>query len=461
MNKKIFSSEDRLTGFRLVPLKWLSVSILTLSVATFNTPVRGEATISIAQIVPNLMPSLVNGGQTTPMVPLSAAFDESLVNSPRAANIRAQLGISKAAYAQAYTFPNPSAYYFNDTAQQARQIGASIPIEPPWKFVFRLLLAKSQIKQTDLEIQKSLWLFRNSIRRAYLDAVIARESGETLEDLLILSSNLFSIASRRCDAGDVATLDVDRTQLAMLQAEADLNQAKRKVEQSNQRLSVLLGRSYKSAVDVQKLPQYQLKIEANELLPNFQDAPPDLDSLLADALKNRLDIKVVQQSIAVNEANLRNVAGNTMPNPQLNVGHSYSGNPIGGPATRGFLIGVTQEIPVLNFQQADRARLKAINTQLKREFDSTKNIVTEDVILAYQQMLAARERLAAYQNKILKASNEVARLARRGYEVGQYDITATLAAQQANVQTRLSYLDAVKIYQQSMTDLEQAVGHPI
>jgi outer membrane protein TolC len=182
---------------------------------------------------------------------------------------------------------------------------------------------------------------------------------------------------------------------------------------------------------------------------------------LADALKNRLDIKIVQQSIAVNEANLRNVAGNTMPNPQLNVGHSYSGNPVGGPATRGFLIGVTQEIPVLNFQQADRARLKAINTQLKREFDSTKNIVTEDVILAYQQMLAARERLAAYQNKILKASNEVARLARRGYEVGQYDITATLAAQQANVQTRLSYLDAVKVYQQSMTDLEQAVGHPI
>ncbi|MBP9808947.1 TolC family protein [bacterium] len=371
------------------------------------------------------------------------------------------MGISKAAYAQAYTFPNPSAYYFNDTAQQARQIGASIPIEPPWKFVFRLLLAKSQIKQTDLEIQKSLWLFRNSIRRAYLDAVIARESGETLQDLLTLSSNLFSIASRRCDAGDVATLDVDRTQLAMLQAEADLNQAKRKVEQANQRLSVLLGRSYKSAVDVQKLPQYQLKIEANELLPNFQDAPPDLDNLLADALKNRLDIKIVQQSIAVNEANLRNVAGNTMPNPQLNVGHSYSGNPVGGPATRGFLIGVTQEIPVLNFQQADRARLKAINTQLKREFDSTKNIVTEDVILAYQQMLAARERLAAYQNKILKASNEVARLARRGYEVGQYDITATLAAQQANVQTRLSYLDAVKVYQQSMTDLEQAVGHPI
>ena len=204
MNRKIVFSEVRLPKSRLEPLKWLSISMLAISLATFTTPVRGEATVSIAQIVPNLMPSLVNGGQTAPMVPLSVAFDESLVNSPRAANIRAQLGISKAAYAQAYTFPNPSAYYFNDTAQQARQIGASIPIEPPWKFVFRLLLAKNQIKQADLEIQKSLWLFRNSIRRAYLDAVIARESGETLQDLLTLSSNLFSIASRRCDAGDAA-----------------------------------------------------------------------------------------------------------------------------------------------------------------------------------------------------------------------------------------------------------------
>ena len=51
-------------------------------------------------------------------------------------------------------------------------------------------------------------------------------------------------------------------------------------------------------------------------------------------------------------------------------------------------------------------------------------------------------------------------MARRGYEVGQTDLTATLAAQQANVQTKAAYLEAVRNYQQSLTDLEQAIGHP-
>ena len=52
-------------------------------------------------------------------------------------------------------------------------------------------------------------------------------------------------------------------------------------------------------------------------------------------------------------------------------------------------------------------------------------------------------------------------MARRGYEVGQNDITSTLAAQQANVQIKAAYLDAVRAYQQAFTDLEQAVGHPL
>jgi outer membrane protein TolC len=52
-------------------------------------------------------------------------------------------------------------------------------------------------------------------------------------------------------------------------------------------------------------------------------------------------------------------------------------------------------------------------------------------------------------------------MAKRGYEFGQNDITSTIAAQQANVQTRVNYLDAVRTYQQSLTDLEQAIGHPL
>ncbi|MBX9877248.1 MAG: TolC family protein [Candidatus Obscuribacterales bacterium] len=409
-------------------------------------------------------PALLNVPQESnrqQFTPLSAVFDESLVNSPRAANIRAQLGISRAAYAQALTLPNPSIFVLNDTAQLAKQVGAIVPIEPPWKLAFRLLLARSQVKQVDFEIQRNLWQLRSTVRRAYLDVVMAIESRQTYEDLRQLSEGLVSIAQKRFAADDVAAFDVNRAELAAFQAEADLLQSEKKLDQTKQRLSVIAGRDYKNSISVQHLPQFQLRAEVNELLPDFSKDLPTLDSLIADALKNRLDLKVVRQTLAVNQAGMRTALGNIVPNTQLSAGSSYSGNPPEGPATRGYFIAVTQELPVFNFQQGELARLKAQNIQIKREFESTKNVVTEEVISAYQQLSAARQRVAYFQEKILPTSEKVARMARRGYEVGQNDITATLAAQQANVQTKASYLEAVRSYQQSLTDLEQAIGHPL
>jgi outer membrane protein TolC len=415
-----------------------------------------------ASVDPSIMNMPLQGNsQIGPAVSLSAVFDESLINSPRAANMRAQLGISKAAYAQALTLPNPSFFFLNDTAQLARQVGASIPIEPPWKLAFRLLLAKSQVKQADFEIQRNLWQLRSTVRRAYLDVVMATETRETFEELQKLSSDLLIVAQRRFAAEDVPEFDVTRAELATFQAEADFKQSEKKLAQAKQRLSVLMGRDYNNTVQVQRLPAFQLRIEVNELLPDFTKQLPTLDALISDALNNRLDIKVVRQNIAVNKAAMRSVIANILPNSQLNIGHSYSGNPPEGPATRGYFIGVTQEIPVLNFQQGERARLHAQSVQLQRELESTKNVITEEVISAYQQLSAARERVAYFQEKILVASDKVSKMAKRGYEVGQNDITATLAVQQANVQTKASYLEAIRSYQQALTDLEQSIGHPL
>lgn len=394
-------------------------------------------------------------------VPLSAVFDESLVNSPRAAHIRAQLGITKAAYAYAWTFPNPSFFFLEDTAQRARQTGAAIPLEHPWKLAFRLLLAKSQLKQTDFEIQGDLWQVRNTIRRAYLDVVMATETSDTLAESRRLSSELLLIAQKRFHAGDVAAFDVNRAQLASYQAEADLKQNEKRLLQATQRLSVVMGRTYSNTVQVQRLPKFQLKVERNELLPDFSKEFPSLDSLIQEALRSRMDLKAVQQSIVVNQANIRIARANILPNPQLNVGDSFSGNPPTGPATRGFFIGVTEEVPLLNRQQGDRTRLKAINIQLNRQLEARKNVITEEVVSAYQQQVAARERIAYFQDKILAASDTVVTMAKCGYEVGESDITSTLAAQQANVQAKAAYLDAVRLFQQSLTDLEQAIGHPI
>lgn len=431
-------------------------------------PPIAPSTNSSGSSFPNI--TVPGGSTTSPAMPptlnpvgILEAFDEGLVKSPRAAAARAQMGIAKASMAAAWTLPNPSFLLYNGMrAEQTYQKGVSLNLEPPWKLVTRIIQAKRQIKQADIEIMQSLWTLRSSVRRAYLEAVVSEATYETLQELFDLSDKLLNVAQKRFQAGDVPELDVLKARLATSQAQIDRSQGDRRVMQAKQQLAIILGRSHNQVVDVNKLPTFNLHVEKNDLLPDFDKPVPPLDQFIAEAKKNRLELKLVNQQIAVNEAALKNTYANIIPNTQMNVGASATGNPPTGPKIKnGWFMGFSQELPIGNWQQADIFRLKSTIKQLKMEFTSQENQVIAQVSSAYQKLIAARDRIRAYQEHVLADSNEVARLARRSYEVGQSDITSTLAAQQANIQIRSQYLDAVQDYQQAFADLEQSIGRPL
>lgn len=416
-----------------------------------------------------LPPQVVVPGQTMPaskpqsLIGLVQAFDEALLKHPRVAAIRSQLGIARAQYAQALTLPNPSVtVYQGMRAEQTYQRGASVPIEGPWKLVTRVVVAKAQVRQSDLEIMASLWALRIDVRRAYLETVVATETVQTLSDLKLLSERLLNVAQKRFQAGDVPELDVLKARLATSQSEIDYNQGINRIIQAKQQLNIMLGRPYTAEVDVARLPVLKGKVETSDLLPNFdQQLPPENDFVL-QAMHSRLELKIIKQQERVTHTQIANAVGNIVPNTQLNVGSSVTGNPPQGPKIKhGYYVGLSQEIPVGNFQQGALAGFSAQLKQLRFQTFSKRNEITAEITSAYQKLRAARERIKAYAEHVLDDSNEVARLARRSYEVGQSDITSTLAAQQANIQVRSQYLDAVQAYQQAYADLEQALGKPL
>ncbi len=448
--------------------------VFAKSSKTISSPARAPAVV--AQLSTPFMPGLAPGttpqsdnsasdaiaGDTTASsaFSLNAAFNETLLSSPRAESIRTHLGLSRAGLAQAFTFPNPSIVYFNDTAQKATQLGVSIPIEPPWKLAFRLLLARRQIGQAELEIEKSLWNLRGIVRRAYLQVVLAHEKLDVNQDLFNLSSNLKSIAEKRLSAGDVAGLDAIRADLAVLQANADLDQSRLRLRQLTQRLNVIVGRNHSEELEVHKLPSFKIKVENTELLPDFEKPLPTLKTLILKAQDHRLDVKILKKQMSTNKAALKLAYGNIVPNPQLNVGHSVSGNPPEGPTTKGVFIGVTQEIPVGNMRQGEIARLRAIGKQIDRQIRAQKNVIAEELVVAYQDVQTARNRIESYQKRILDESQKVVQLSQRAYEVGQIDLTTALAAQKANVDVKAQYLEAVNSYQNALTQMEQSTGMP-
>lgn len=429
--------------------------------STTLTPGGAISRQTLAALQPELRGPIANS------LSIDQAMNETLMQSPRAASLRLQLGITKSGVVRATELPNPSIFMDNGyKAEFTYRYGVSVPIEPPWKLALRLLAAKKQIVLADLQIAKGLWALRGDIRRTYAAALIAQERFQTLSELTELYKRLLSSAEIRFKAGDVAQLDVYRAELAYQRALINRNLAMNQVKRAKQGLSVLLGREYDSLFDVPRLPPFILKAVKMDYLPDLETNIPEISSLLPRAFQNRLEIKIVEQSIKTNGANLKLAYGNILPNPTIGAGSSVvNGPPLpqnAGPNDRnsfhGFFFQASVPLPIFSFQQGDITQYKAVIKQLQAEQNTQKNTVEQEVVEAYQAVVMQRQKIQSFQENALARSHQIAQMTQRSYEIGQSDIASVLIAQQANVEIRNEYLDAVYAYEIAYTDLEQAIG---
>lgn len=405
-----------------------------------------------------------------PKLDVLNALNTALIESPRAAAIRSQFGITQAGYAQVTQVPNPVFFFDRGmVAEQENRIGPVLSPEPPWKLIFRFIVQKNTVDQARFDLLAQLWQLRAAVRRAYTEVVVAQETLKALDELYDLSARLETVVRKRFQAGAVPELDVMKTHLALSQTGVDRIVGVQRVIKARQGLNVILGRAVDAPYNVAELPDYtggnaikfEIHAEKNDMLPDFSKPVEPLSYYLAIAESSRLELKSLYQQQRLNNANLQAAYGNIIPNPSIAFGKSEQGNVPTGPKVTAVFFTLNVAGPSTNTNQGAIATYKATAKQLRYQILSQKNQIMSDVSAAYQSMLASRDKLRTYQEHILADSYQVARLARRSYEVGQSDITATLAAQQANVQTRSAYLDAVTTYENSFTDLEQACGMPL
>lgn len=403
--------------------------------------------------------------------PLSifSALDQALVKSPRAAALRALLPVTQSELARATEQPGPDWMYDNGVkAEQTRRTGVVFNWEPPWKLVFRLLAARRLIEHTKQDLLAQLWALRAEVRLAYTEVVVAQETLETLNSLYDLANRLMVVSQKRFKAGDVPELDLLKARLAESQYDVERRVGLRRVIRAKQQLNVIMGRNPEAPLTIPRLPPF-LKTEDiqkaatahNILLPDFSRQIATLEHYNDIAVKHRYELKSLDRQIALNKAQLRNAYGNIVPSPQFWTGSSVTGNPPSGPKLSAYYFGVNVPSNITSFQQGDIAKYKAVARQLRYQTGALKNVIMSEVSSAYNNVLAARQKLRIYQEHVLADSYEVARLARRSYEVGQSDITSTIQAQQQNVQIRTQYLEAIQLYQQAFTELERACGTPL
>lgn len=391
---------------------------------------------------------------------LHEVLNEGLKSSPRLEPARAQIPLARAAIQQATVLPNPG-FMTDLQVRFTYKYGAMIQFEAPWLIIFRLMAARKQVEQADLELSRVLWNFRGQIRRLYAELIMAAELATTQDQLVTLTRRLSSYAQQRFENGEVPRLDVHRARLSVIQAELDAEQAHLQVSRAREQLNIIIGRNTDAKLELPSLLYDDSTTDPAGLLPDLSRDMPERGKLFQEALLSRIELKLTHQATLVSQAQLRLARSENAPKGQVNMGLMVE-DAINSKLDRKVPYIQTQVfLPLLDRQQGRIARSKAEINQWSKTSLSQRNIIESEVALAYRKVEMARAKIKKYLNEALPASNQIVRSADLGYKLGQTDITAVLDVQQRNILLRTQYLQSILEYQLVFNDLEQAVGHPL
>lgn len=394
------------------------------------------------------------------VVSVHQVMNEGLTNSPRLEQARSQIPVAKAALKQATVFPNPGLM----TDLQVKftyKYGAMIQFEAPWLILFRLMAARKQVEQADLELARVLWNFRGQARRLYAELIIASELAATQDALVSLTKRLQLNAQQRFDSGDVPKLDVHRAQLAVIQAELDAEQAHILVARNREQLNILIGRATDAPMDLPALLYAHSPNDTSGLLPDLTREMPARQKLIQEAYLSRYELKVARQAASVASAQLKVARAENFPRGLVNGGLMVEDVANGPQGRRTPYVQAQVFLPVFDRQQGRIAKSKAEINQWNKTEISQRNIIDSEVALAYRRVEMARAKIRRYLQEAIPVSEQLTASADLGYKLGHTDINAVLDVQQRNILLRTQYLQSVLEYQLALNDLEQAVGHPL
>jgi outer membrane protein, heavy metal efflux system len=411
---------------------------------------------------------------------LHASFDRAIESNKELIAAKYNLPISKAAIKMASAIPNPRfslLYGFGPAftvilAGNPEQFGWQQDIQTAGKRTKNINLAHANYRGTELQIAATLFDIHNRVRRAYAELAAAEAYQDLIEAERKVAMELMTTAQRRYEAGKAAQAEFLQAQMGVLQFETQRSQSQARLQKATVALSSIIGEVPQrvEVIDVDDNGVFKISDDHTELVPSpFHPLPP-LVMLLPAAYTERPDMRVAIQQAFSDRKALTVAKAQRIPDILLDTGYQFSTfkkqqpyNLFPGrvPNQPGVYINVSAELPIYYQHQGEVAQAKTTWLQDFDQIELLKTQIATDVVTAYESVSVARNNIAKFQKELIPAAAEVARIARRSYQVGKSDLATAVIAKQQYQQTLTSYFDAVVNYQNSWADLEKATGAPL
>lgn len=237
----------------------------------------------------------------------------------------------------------------------------------------------------------------------------------------------------------ITQTDLMRTQLLASQYELQLKTVLQDYRNQLTELSFLVGA--KDTVDIGSSDEFFSKA----------DWINNMDSVFAQAARNRSDVQIALSTVALTDTNIKLQKSMAWPQPELGV----ISNPQNSVPYVGFY--GTIELPFFDRNQGEIQKSRVMKQQAEQSVQTLKYQVRIEVTTAYTSFKVQQQNLTKYAD-LLKQAGFILDNVRYAYLRGGTTIIDFLEAQRSWLETQQQYYDTLQKYRQSYVQLLYATG---
>lgn len=381
----------------------------------------------------------------TGSISLDRALHLAVTNSPALRAEYARLAISRADVFQASLSKNPT-FDANIgagiTGESARfALGAVYPILDLIYRKPRIKAARANFKALQIEVAEAVIDHANSVTSAYLHLAQSKARLSARNEVVNVARNQLATFKKLVASGSIDGSYVAELQATLTKAEIARDAERGEREAVRTTLAGLIGSPLSSPLDT-TLP-----------LNEIHDNNTAVESLTAQALRQRLDIIRAEQEVTVLKLALENSARLFSEDGQelgLEL-ESEDSERFLGPS-------ISLEVPIFNRGKYRQAKAMAELIEAESRLTALERSVKADIHVAHQRVTARRRTALAHQNRLIPSARTLAALARERLNVGTINVADFLEAQLAIGDASLEAIDAEADYWAARADLAKAVG---
>ncbi|MBI2379496.1 MAG: TolC family protein [Gammaproteobacteria bacterium] len=399
-------------------------------------------------LTPQATPEASRRAQELLAVPLTptSSVQLALLQSPSLRAEFAGLGVAHAELVQAGLLTNPrlavAALRPEGGGRWQLDLGLSQSLLDLLTRPLRRSLAEAQFEAARLAISAHLTNALQEVQQAYFEAVGAQHRAAILAIVAEAAATGSELATRFRDAGNLTELDhlLEATEATRRRIEADA--ARAEAEQARRRLAARLGVADAAAL---RLPGQ---------LPDLPDEAFDGTALVAQGLRERLDLQIARQGRRRAEQALA-LYGRLPGMTELDLGLASEREPDGEAR-----LGPELSLSLPLFDQG-QARLAAAEAELRRAESGAEALelqIGHDIGAALAALEAQRERARRLRQDVIPQRERILELTLRNYNFMLAGAFQVLLAKQQEYEAYTDYVDALAGYWGARVRLTAAVG---